>query len=185
VGVNVVREIEQNEPEQINIWPIEEKFDISHLPPGSQINIVASNLIDGTYEYVTGNYYRRTDGAHSLYDSNDPRFKDKAGVRMVFVYNEQGMSSSYGDKLIVRYSHPKENVDGIEISSLINKQLSVRLEGSTLYLDYVYDQNVKAAFVESWAFMRQFDVFKGRDLYKKESGRSGSSSSGIISVFVE
>jgi hypothetical protein len=184
VGVNVVREIEQNEPEQINIWPIEEKFDISHLPPGSQINIVTNNVIDETYDYIDGNYYKNADDGSFSYDSNDPRYHDKRGVRMVIRYSQKALSSSYGKKLIVEYSYHEETVNEMEISSLADKQLSVRLEDNTLYLDYTYDKNIKAAYVESWSFMKQFDVFKDRDLYKKIFGNSGGGNGGNIHVYV-
>jgi hypothetical protein len=179
VGIDNEQEMKQNVPGYFDIEPQTEVVDVSHLPPGSKINIVTSNVID-SFDYSYGTGYNQ--GIFKNY-SDDPRYKDKDGLLMYVGYNERELSNLNGETLVISYLYKMETIDNLDIVSLANPHLSVRLEGDTLYLDFTYEENVKVVFMESWSFMRQFDIYMNKNLFKGSS--AGWSMGGGISVQVE
>jgi len=138
-------------------------FDISDLPKGSKINIVTTNIFDET--------------------TGDTFFSSSGDMRLS--YDVGALSSVSGNKLIVSYTMPMETVNQYDIASMANPKLSARLEGDTLYLDYTYDENVKAVFIPVWSFMWQFDHFKGKGIFNESFWETGSHGGGGIYIEIE
>ena len=151
-------------------WMVEyqcEEFDISDLPNGSSIRIVtsgniaipgasnSSNVI-GTYQddYQTTVYFE--DGTSQTFPSHYLQ------VGCFFDPN-----SVNGNKLVVWYNPPVIYTATQVMINPANARLEARLEGTTLYLDYTYDKNVKLVFVPTWTFMGQFDYFIGKDVFQE------------------
>ena len=80
---------------------------------------------------------------------------------MELKYDPLELSNFTGEKLVVSYALPPRIMKLRELGLPINQQVSARLDGTTLYIDYVYDKNVKFVFVPIWSFMRQFDGYRG------------------------
>ena len=138
-------------------------LDASNVPKGSKINIVSniSEPEDGD------------DG--SIYYGGD---------RMYLNYNEDELSSFDGDKLFINYFLPSEMMSWYNMGPLAT-HVSARLDGTDLYVNCTYDQNVKAVFIPVYSFMRQFDYYKGKDVVNECYMSSSGGGSGSVNIEVE
>jgi len=67
-----------------------------------------------------------------------------------------------------------------------NPQFSVRLEGSSLIIDYYFD-NAQVIIMPIWDVIRQFDVFRDRNVFTgRPLGSSGGGSMNAnINIWIE
>jgi len=122
-------------------------LDASALPKESKINISDGvNIIDSQQDIQNDrrNYYVKPD----------------LPSMMNFKYDPKELSDFTGEKLVISYKLPYHMINWRELVLLTNPKVSARLDGTTLYIDYTYDKNVKAAVIPVWRFMRQFDYYK-------------------------
>ena len=158
------------------------KFDISHLPAGSNIDIEVSGDVvlvpnaDRIVGYGSGGEYQ----SYWFEDGTELKFSQSQMTIML----DGELENIQGDTLIVTYSYPWQIIDNVEIAHLMNAEFEARLEGNTLYIHYTYDKNVKAVFVSMWSFMWQFDYFKGKGLFSDSIFSWSSSSSANVNIFI-
>ena len=145
------------------------RFDISHIPNGSKINIADGNFINFTYNALSEDEWM-----YSFYDYP------------INLYDADSLMSIQGDTLIVEYSPPWFFVNGIDILQYANPRFSAYLEDDTLHVEYSFEK-ANVIIMPIWGLIRQFDIFKDRGLYLSEpiGFNSSSRSSGAIFISVE
>ena len=111
-------------------------IDISHLQSGSRVDIDGTNI----YIMQSDSWVWQTNGS-------------------AIVSNTESLYSIHGDTIVIWYRPAWFLINGIEVLKYTNQQLSVHLEGNTLFLNYSYD-NVHVMLLPIWSLARQFDSFK-------------------------
>jgi hypothetical protein len=166
-------------PEQEQI-----EIDISGLAQGSAIDVVTSGNIRNIRDAGEIISISKRDNHIVFLGFEDGRRVEIPLEYLIFAYDTQ-LDHIHGDKLLLSYQHPFF-VDRSEyISPLIHPQFTADLIGSTLYLHYTYDKNVKALYVPMWSCMWQFAYFQGNHLYNEAFAFSYSSNVGRLSVTIE
>jgi len=171
-----------------NVWtgPLTKimEFDISHLPRGSKLDIQVSGdmVLIPNSDDISG--FGNHGGTLSYYfpDGTEISFPS---TFMVIMPDSQ-LDDIQGDTLHLFYSLPFTMVNSVDIGYLMNAVFEARLDGSTLYLHYSFDKNVKAVFIPVWSFMWQFDHFKDRNLLSGSAFTSNSGgSSANVNLWIE
>jgi len=128
-------------------------LDASALPKGSKINISDGVKIVDPQQYLKNkNFYYFGDHFTSPH--------------ILLKYDPRELSDFTGEKLVISYKLKHLVINWRDLRSPADQKVSARLEGTTLYIDYtydkdyIYDKNVKTAFIPVWWFMRQFDYYK-------------------------
>ena len=148
------------------------EFDISGFPEGSSIHIVTNGDIaiprlSGEH-VVTGSRHISDAAGWNNYETTyyyDDGTSQSFPAHYLLVHYSFDLNSVSGDKLAVWYYPPFFHTPTQIVLNPSNSRLEARLEGTTLYLGYSYDKNVKLAFLPIWSFMRQFDYFVGKDIF--------------------
>jgi len=165
------------------------EFDISGLPEGSSIHIVASGDIAIprlSGEHITGSEHISDAAGWSNYQMtyyyDDGTSQSFPAYYLLVDY--YGLNSISGDKLVVHYYPPFFHAPTQIWLNPANSRLEARLEGTTLYLDYTYDKNVKLAFLPAWTFMGQFDYFIGKDIFEESQYQTRGQHDGYLYIEV-
>jgi hypothetical protein len=152
-----------------DVFPLRDEdfsFDVSHLPAGSRINIEGTNI-------------NVMQPGQWMWSSNDNR---------AIVSGAEGLYDIQGDTIIVNFRPPWTMINGIEVGKYTNPQLSVHLEGNTLYIDYSVDNvGVNVIIMPIWNLARQFDYFKDMGVLSATAFgfTSGGNTSANIWIIVE
>lgn len=77
---------------------------------------------------------------------------------------------------------PRNSIDGIDLNEFINPEVLIKLGDNKLYIDYIYDENVKVVILSPWLFMYQFDRYIGQGVFKEIAGSSSSRGSGHVRI---
>ncbi|MCL1883631.1 MAG: hypothetical protein FWF81_07775 [Defluviitaleaceae bacterium] len=126
--------------------PFEEiRIDISHLPNGSDIELLLNNDREILIDVVTG-----------------ARFFNETAVSLGGT--EFLLNNIQGDELVIAYSLPTFQAEGIMLNDFANPQITARLDGSTLVIDYSID-NAQIIILPIWGIARQFDAFYNKNLF--------------------
>ena len=137
----------------------EVRIDISHLPGSSEIKVVWNNTHDVPIQ--AGSLTWRGLSAH--------------------VYIPEILDISAGDILVIAYSLPWYEINGIDIYKHADTEIDAYLDGDTLHINYNHN-NVTVIIMPVWNLMRQFDAFKDKGIFT--TAALGYSSSANWSVFV-
>ncbi len=87
--------------------------------------------------------------------------------------------------LHISYKLPENVVNDVNLNSLSNPEITAKLEGTTLYINYSSDKNQKLLFLAPYSFMDQFEAYKDKNLYNSKLGIYRSSGWGDIRVISE
>jgi hypothetical protein len=142
-------------------------IDASAIPKGSAVNVIAPNIIINESENGYSSSGGRNMDMHDLFIDRDT------------------LERFNGEKIIVSYSLPQIEFNFYNTARLANPKLTAYLDGSTLYVDYSYDKNVKAVFIPVWSFMWQFDGFKGKGIFQEQGGFQTGGGPGIVVIRAE
>lgn len=126
----------------------------------------ASDIADPSRITVTSNFDRTTDNLHL--DNN-------------IIYR----SDSVGDKIIIYYRFPVDITNDYNITDHMNPKLDASYKDNVLNITYTYDKNIKIIFISPWSMMKQFDKYKGKNLYFDVPILYTSNSNGDGQVSVE
>jgi hypothetical protein len=85
-----------------------------------------------------------------------------------------------GDTIVIDYQLPHNVIDGVNLNYFANPEVTARLDGNNLYLEYNIKSSVRVIIAPMFGFMRQFDYFTGRDLVREETFGTYSSSTGSV-----
>ena len=122
--------------------------DVSHLPKGSRINLMGKNIDIG---------------------SDDTNFTTVSGppgrpFMPAYIGGKETLDSLDTDTLVIEFRPPFYEVNGIEFAGYADPQLDVRLIGDTLRIDYKI-KNTHIAIIPIWGIARQFEAWKGKDIF--------------------
>jgi len=161
-------------------WSMEEQnkeIDISGLPKGSRIQIVTSG--DIAVPRLSNEHLKSTTSDNDLitFNFDDGTSQTFPSHYLQINYMLSELNNVDGDKLVITYIPPVYIRNSQVLINPANARLEARLEGTTLYLDYIYDKNVKLAYLPTWTFMGQFDYFIGRNIFQEKSFYSEGESS--------
>lgn len=78
--------------------------------------------------------------------------------------------------LHVSYDLGKHMVDDVSLTDFYNPEVTAKIEGNNLYINYSYKKNQKVLMLSPYNFMNQFEAFKGKTLYNSVFGSYRSSS---------
>ena len=149
------------------IWDRFEKIriDISHLPQGSNIEIQVDNPNTIIIKDLATHFGR-----------------DTAAI----ISGTGALENIQGYTLYILYRPPTFLIDDIELFQFANPQFSVRLEGSSLIVDYYFD-NAQVIIMPIWDVIRQFDVFRDRNIFAgRPFGHSGGGNmTANINIWIE
>jgi hypothetical protein len=147
------------------------EIDLSDVPPGSDINVVASGdsvFFDGLNPEIIGQW-RTSIGqqAQQTIHFSDGSEQTFPGGHLIIVGTED-LFDIDGGTLFVQYLYPIQATQNIGlIGHLRNPRFDIRFEGTTLYVNYTYDRNQKAIVIPVWSFMTQFDNFRGQNVFNE------------------
>jgi len=170
--------------------PLEEiVLDASHVPHGSDIEVITTNITlsseSGTYD--DDSYDDFVDDSETIFWSGGYA-TDFGLLRLMYLNEDQiyALKNFDGERIVIAYELPNLSFrdDSIDLSHFVTQEFSARLEETTLYLDYQFTRGVNAVIIPIWPFMAQFEQFQGRDLLI-ESISSHGSASGKIDITVE
>jgi len=143
------------------------EIDLSDLPEGSNINVVASGdavFFDGINPEIIGQSHTLSEQTLHFSDGSEQTFP--AGHLIIIGYHD--LFDIDGGTLFVQYNYPLEVIPNAgDISHWINPQFDIHFEGNTLYVHYTYNKNVKAIIIPIWSFMRQFESFRGQNVFNE------------------
>ena len=146
------------------------EIDLSDVPAGSDINVVTS----GDATFIDGLDSELMWVSHSFPPNGQTTFHFTDGTELtfpfghLFIIDGEQLHNIDGNTLFVQYHYPVQVIQsGVLISHLMNPQLDIRFEGTTLYVNYTYDRNQKAIVIPVWSFMRQFDSFRGQNVFNE------------------
>ena len=146
------------------------EIDLSNVPAGSDINVVASGdaaFVDGINPEIVG--WGGSLGEQTVHFA-DGTARTFPGEYLIIIGNESIFDID-GDTLFIHYRYPiRVDHTGGLISHLMNPQFDIRFEENTLYVHYTYDKNVTAVTIPVWSFMRQFDSFRGQNVVNELPG---------------
>jgi len=158
--------------------PVTKKFDISHIPDGSNIDVVVSgdaiilpnsHLILASYGSDKSTTYSYSDGTERVIASET-----------MTIFTDDELKNINGDILTVVYVLPHRIINSVDIGKLLNVEFDVKLEGSTIFVHYTFEKNIKAMFLPIWSFMGQFEYFKGKNLFTADSQKYNSGNDSIM-----
>ncbi|MCL2250245.1 MAG: hypothetical protein FWC13_13390 [Oscillospiraceae bacterium] len=148
------------------------EIDLSDVPPGSDINVVASGsatFIDGLnpeIEFISTFSHHQGHGQTTFHFADGTEQTFPFGHLVVLGGDE--LRDIDGNTLFAQYHYPIQVIQsGGLISHLMNPQFDIRFEGNTLYVNYTYDRNQKAIVIPVWSFMSQFDNFRGQNVFNE------------------
>ena len=135
-------------------------IDISHIPNGSNIEII-----------VEDRYVFASVSAGAMFMSSTS----------LFINSESPLYNIQGDTLIIRYRPPFFDVDGIYLMDFANSQMVASLEGNILVLDFIID-DTHIVILPVWGTARQFDFFSDMNIFRQSL--TGFSAGGGITTSV-
>jgi hypothetical protein len=148
------------------------EIDLSDVPPGSDINVVTSG--DATFfDGLNSEIESVSRFLSSSHGQTTFHFADGTYQTLPFghlgVFGSEDLLDIDGGTLFVQYRYLIQIIQsGGLISHLMNPEFDIRFEGNTLYVNYTYDRNQKAIVIPVWSFMKQFDSFRGQNVYNEE-----------------
>ena len=99
--------------------------------------------------------------------------------------DDYDMNNIHIDGLHVSYDLGKYMVDNVNLNDFYNPEVTAKVEGNNLYINYSYDKNQKVLMLSPYNFMSQFEAFKGKNLYNSVFGSYRSSSNVSVRVISE
>ena len=154
-GNEFVWDGEYTEPTSVDL-----SFDISHLPENGKINIVGTNFITHTPES-----WQMWSNTHA------------------YIYGAELLDDLTSDILNITYVMPWYKVNSIDIYEFANPRIDIRLEGDTLHIDYEYDKT-DVMILPVWSMIRQFDIFKDKNVLSDHVFLFSSGGSNTATVFI-
>jgi hypothetical protein len=120
-------------------------IDISHLPQGSNIRfvgenniIVACSPVDDLDLYTTWHI-------------------------LAWVNSVDELTNIDGNTIVIKYFPPHYIVDGVDLMNSANPELTVNLDGNTLYMSFNMDYT-HLVILPVWSMANQFDIFSNRNI---------------------
>ncbi len=99
------------------------------------------------------------------------------------IFNENFTNTS-DNKILFEYKPPINVIDSIDMNLYIKPELDVKIDDNTLNFNFTTKENVKVIFSYPYSFMRQFDYFKGKQIFKEQNGSMSGSGTGTVTVYL-
>jgi len=138
------------------------RIDVSHLPRGSKINIIGTNIV-----------IPDEDGSVSYNNYNED----------AVVIGAEALNNLQGDTLIVDFRPAEYIVNGIEILQYTNQRVTAHIDGDTLTLDHTRD-SASVVIMPIWGIVRQFDRFNDKGILPANSLGFSSGWWGSTNIFI-
>lgn len=144
-------------------------------------------------EESTSEYYKNHSFGQKVYSPEDfkgfntlniiPNFEEDLDNITIEHSKEEDNSMAFTEDLVIFYTLPSNAIDDIKYIDYTKPTLDINLEGNNLYLNYDYKKNQKLVLLDSFGFMTEFEMFKGKNYCSTVMGTMYSYNNGSVKIF--